>query len=100
MKVKIYTRTVETRVIHAEFDDLMKFSHNELRHYARSIGVEVGKTKEETALNLYTSGKATLLQWLETYWQQDTPTMKRLNWSRIGGERVCWPNQKGTDHDE
>ena len=61
MKAKIYARTVETRVLLIEFDDLMKFSHKELRYYAKSIGVDAGKTKDETAINLYASGKATML---------------------------------------
>ena len=43
---------------------LDKYPHKELAEYARSIGVAVGKTKQETIDNLVRSGKATICAWL------------------------------------
>ena len=49
------------RVVPATYSQLMAFSFNELKNYARALGVRVdGRSKAGTALNLMQSGKATL----------------------------------------
>jgi hypothetical protein len=51
----------EMRVIPADVASLMRFTRNELRQYAKDIGVDCGTKKFHTAHNLWISGKATLL---------------------------------------
>jgi hypothetical protein len=58
---KIKLREGETRVIPVTLYALAKFSRAELRGYAKSIGVPVGRGKMETVANLLHSGKATML---------------------------------------
>ena len=54
-------RVVETQVIKATRESLEKFTRKELRYYAKSINVKVGRSKDDTIANLLLSGKATIL---------------------------------------
>ena len=51
---------ITTKVVPASAEALRKFSREDLRDYAESIGVERGRNKEDTIRNLVKSGKATL----------------------------------------
>lgn len=58
---KVTARVVTTHVVTAHLDALEKFTRQELRDYAKSLGVERGQNKRDTIRNLLLSGKATLL---------------------------------------
>ena len=51
---------ITTKVVPASAEALKKFSRNDLRNYAESLGVEAGRNKGDTIRNLINSGKATL----------------------------------------
>ncbi len=51
---------IKTKVIPASREALVEFSRDDLRDYAKSIGVKRGRDKDETILNLLASGHATL----------------------------------------
>ena len=62
--MKPYLRAVETQVIPATVEILMKFSRKELREYAKSHGIRRGRNKRDTVKNLIDSRHASLLaQW-------------------------------------
>lgn len=58
---KVQVREIETKVIPATGEALSRFSRQELRDYASCLGVERGRSKEDTIRNLIASGKATML---------------------------------------
>lgn len=60
MKGKWIPMTITTKVVPASKEALEKFTRQELRDYAKSLGVERGQDKEGTIRNLLKSGKATL----------------------------------------
>ncbi len=49
------------KVVPAYMEQLMKFTHKDLKAYAKSLGVKCGTTKHTTCHVLMRSGKATLL---------------------------------------
>lgn len=51
---------IETRIVSAQPEALIKFSREALGRYAESLGVERGRNKADTVANLMKSGKATL----------------------------------------
>lgn len=51
---------IPTRVVPASQSALDKFTRDHLRSYAKNIGVECGRSKQDTIRNLIASGKATL----------------------------------------
>lgn len=53
-------KTATTKVVPAGSEQLEKFSRDDLREYANDLGIETGRSKEDTIRNLIASGKATL----------------------------------------
>ncbi len=51
---------ISTRVVPASKEALEKFTRDDLRNYAKSLGVDQGQNKNDTIRNLIDSGKATL----------------------------------------
>lgn len=51
---------IPTRVVPASREALEKFNHKDLRDYAKSLGIEPGRSKVDTIIFLMESGKATL----------------------------------------
>lgn len=58
---KVTCHVVETQVVPATKEALERFTREDLRNYAESLGVERGRNKIDTINNLLASGKATLL---------------------------------------
>jgi len=55
---KIQPRSCEQQVFLATREILDRFTRDELRAYAKSLGVEIGRNKTHTIENLLRSGKA------------------------------------------
>jgi len=60
MTGKVQRREAEVKFVPASREALEMFSRDELRRYAESIGVDRGRSKQDTIDNLINSGKATL----------------------------------------
>jgi hypothetical protein len=52
--------SAQSQVIPATCRELECFARDELRDYAKSIGVEIGQNKEDIIANLIESGRATI----------------------------------------
>ena len=57
---KLTVTTAESQVIKATAEQLRAFTRDELRHYAKGLGLPVGQNKDNTIFILLQSGKATL----------------------------------------
>ena len=57
---KVQVTSWSNRVHFATRNMLDCYPHRELKEYAMALGIEVGKTKDETIANLLRSNKATI----------------------------------------